>query len=187
MIGNDIIDLELAYSEKKSENQRFRKKVFSKAENDLIDSTLNSELTLWHLWASKEAAYKLHQRKFQLEPKLNPLRIECCLGKSQRVQVAIKNESYSVYTKITSKYLYAEARLNKSYELFREIYKQPVNYHDYLKNFSEANNFKLDNLSLKKDQLNIPSIFNSISEKNFPISITHHGKFAAIVFPLINS
>lgn len=187
MIGNDIIDLELAFSENKSANQRYRNKAFTKSENRLIDLSKNPELTLWQIWAAKEAAYKLRQRTFQFEPKLNPLSFTCSYQNKNSIIVTTEQQQYFVSLKSGSSYIYAETTTETGSKIFRKIFDKQSSYEGYLQLFSEENMIKRDHLRLIKDQYHIPSILNSISEEMIPVSITHHGKFSAIAFPLINS
>lgn len=187
MIGNDIIDLRLAISENKSANQRYRNKAFTKSENRLIDLSKDPELTIWQIWAAKESAYKLHQRTYKLEPKLNPLSFNCSYQNKNSIIVITEQQQYFVSLKFGSSYIYAETTTETESKICRKIFDKQSSYEDYLQLFSEENMIKRDQLQLVKDQYHIPSILNSISEEMIPVSITHHGKFSALAFPLINS
>jgi len=57
MIGNDIVDLELALKESNWKRKGFLNKIFTNEEQLLISSAINPEIMVWNLWSRKEAAY----------------------------------------------------------------------------------------------------------------------------------
>ena len=57
-VGNDIVDLQIAYLSKKSQDQRFLNRVFTQDEQNCILQAARPETMLWLFWAAKEAAYK---------------------------------------------------------------------------------------------------------------------------------
>ena len=77
MIGNDIVDLELAAVQSNWRRKGFLEKVFTASEREIISSGEDPDLTVWLLWSMKEAAYKAHQRRFSLSRRLNWQYQEC--------------------------------------------------------------------------------------------------------------
>lgn len=61
-VGNDIVDF--SNETNKHLDRRFRQRVFSSAENQVIDSAKNPSAMLWQLWAAKEAAFKAYQQQY---------------------------------------------------------------------------------------------------------------------------
>ena len=59
LLGNDTVDLNYAGIAGKSRDTRFVKRVFSDKEQFAISASTDPDLTLWIVWAAKEAAYKI--------------------------------------------------------------------------------------------------------------------------------
>lgn len=77
MIGNDIIDLQLASRQSNWRRKGFLEKVFTSSEREIIKASEEKEECVWLLWSMKEAAYKAHQRKRSLPRRLNWTVQEC--------------------------------------------------------------------------------------------------------------
>ncbi|WP_309612623.1 4'-phosphopantetheinyl transferase superfamily protein [Flavobacterium sp.] len=76
MIGNDVIDLDLARKESNWKRKGFLDKIFTSKEQLLISKSLNPEIMVWNLWSRKEAAYKIYNRQTQMRSYI-PLQLEC--------------------------------------------------------------------------------------------------------------
>lgn len=61
-IGNDLIDLRARDTGGKADDDRFVQRVFTRREIDLIRQSPDRDLTLWMLWAGKEAVYKVAKK-----------------------------------------------------------------------------------------------------------------------------
>ncbi len=186
MIGNDIIDLEIARAERKFENQRFKNKVFTDSEKDQIINSRDPELCLWKFWAMKETAYKAHQRNFNLPRKLNPKAFRCVLEISNsRGKVSIDDSVYHIELDITADYLHATT---SSERVFKDVFQKDTDSaFDLIKQITGNYIFKTEDLSIKKNSLGIPSLVFKEHSTEFPFSLSHHGKFTAFAIPLINS
>ncbi|HKJ49515.1 MAG TPA: 4'-phosphopantetheinyl transferase superfamily protein [Christiangramia sp.] len=186
MIGNDIIDLKVARAERKSENLRFIDKVFTHNEKTAICNALDPELHLWVLWSMKEAAYKAHQRIYNIPRKLNPGSYECsysCQANSGIVKIG--SNEYPIKIMIKSQYIHSTTY---SGELIQNTYingKSSTN--ELLSKFLTTLSIDKDEVELYKDPNAIPSICNKNSSKILPITVSHHGNFTAFAIPLINS
>ncbi|NHM06868.1 4-phosphopantetheinyl transferase family protein [Flavobacterium sp. CYK-4] len=155
MIGNDIIDLELASKQSNYQRKGLIEKLFNLPEQQLILGADQPEIFFWNLWSRKEAAYKIYHRATKIRA-FNPKQFSCelpfyingiLLGK-----VVTNHDFYWVRTTINSSYIYSEAVLNSE------------DFH----NISEV-----DLVNIEKDLNGIP--YHKIS--NNPISVTHHGNF----------
>lgn len=67
LIGNDVVDIGAAGARDKAGDRRFVDRVFRAEERRLINESPDPTLTLWRLWAAKEAAYKVARK---LDPSL---------------------------------------------------------------------------------------------------------------------
>lgn len=181
MIGNDIIDLNLARLENKAGNPRYCKKIFTEKERDMIENSLDREEVLWTFWAMKETAYKAHQRRFGLPRKINPLDYEC----NSESSVTIENWKYSIELDKNQNFIHCYTHRSK---LKNYIYlSREFNEHDFLSDLKKQNPFINSELSIEKDGYGIPSIHMKSTSETIPFSLSHHGRFTAFVIPLINS
>lgn len=181
IIGNDLIDLEIALDKPRRNNDRFLSKVFSDNEIKQIRLHSQPELAIWKIWSMKEAAYKAHQRLFHIPARLDPFTYECDLdnlsvSKNQNIYIikSVQDED-QIYSWIEFKNLdHIKLPYSTSYKS------------EFLKEFSIRTGHDLQNIELRKNKLGIPELFLMNTGTSLPISITHHGRFAAICFPLIN-
>jgi len=185
MIGNDIVDIELAKGQSNWKRARYLDKVFTLNEQNEIFSSKDNNLMVWKLWSMKEAAYKLYT---QIYPSrfYNPKRFECSFAEGSTVTYGIF-KCY-VTTKITSNYIVSEAYL-KHQKLRSRVIRFPA---DSLETQSEILRYQL--LSLASKQLNcnkkdlqlvkqaygIPTI--AYKNKHYNVSLSHHGQFGTIAF-----
>lgn len=65
MIGNDLIDIQLAKSQSNWQRKGFLEKQFADTEIVEILSSENPFLQVWLFWSMKEAAYKCYAKEFQ--------------------------------------------------------------------------------------------------------------------------
>ncbi|RZK12070.1 MAG: 4-phosphopantetheinyl transferase family protein [Flavobacterium sp.] len=154
MIGNDVIDLELANTESNWKRKGFLNKIFTGTEQQIIQSAENPELMVWILWSCKEAGYKIYNRA-SLKRGFMPLFLDCNLEfSSQQISGKVKCFEYSYYlkTEVTQNYIYTVAV--EKYDSFQHI-----------REFDKGLNIIKQN--------GIPFLENSKSI----VSITHHGRF----------
>ena len=80
MIGNDIVDLQLARKESNWQRPRFLQKIFTEEEQHFIHTSSDKDVAVWLLWTGKESVYKiiarLEKRRF-----FAPKKIVCLLDK----------------------------------------------------------------------------------------------------------
>jgi len=104
LIGNDIIDLEIPISPN-WKSPRYLNKLFSSAEQEVIIKSDKPTIILRLFWSFKEAAYKAHQRRFNLPRKYNPLDFQCEIISEEKnnIQgiVKINSQTYFTLSKIT--------------------------------------------------------------------------------------
>ncbi len=189
MIGNDLVDVEIAFSEKKSENRRFIEKVFSLQEQKLISQSEDKETTLWLLWSMKEAAYKAHQRIVGHAPKLNPRDYKCrLLNFSNLAEVQVSSSFYFINYTCTDRFIHSIATESSVVTVFEKIYyKNQDTKSSFIKDYSNKNGLAPGNISIEKDGFGIPFIIDENTKNKVPVSLSHHGNFTAYIFPLIKS
>ena len=190
MIGNDIIDLKIALSQKKAGNKRYLDKIYTGSEKHFIKTSLNPELTLWLLWSMKEAVYKAHQRIFKLPRTLNPSKIECTIlssGNEFKYGVGQADGiNYYTSSNITSDYIHSVACSTNKQVIFNKILSNKENLKkDFIKEFSRENSLAEDQLYILKDEHSIPFFSIKKTRLQSSFSLSHHGRFGAYIFPLI--
>ena len=163
MIGNDIIDLDLAQKESNWKRKGFLDKIFTKKEQKLIFSAENPTVMVWSLWSMKEAGYKIYNRQTLIRGYF-PMQLKCFdlefINGIYFGKVVIKDEIYFTKTEITTKFINTIA----------------------IENVYDFNEIKiLENRKDIKKNNGIPSYFEKENSKPRPASISHHGKFEQII------
>jgi phosphopantetheinyl transferase (holo-ACP synthase) len=159
MIGNDIVDLDLARNESNWRRKGFLEKIFSLQEQELIHTAPNPELMVWNLWSRKEAAYKIYNRNTGIRGYF-PWLLQCCYDNENFGKVALDGFVYHTHTQITYDYIYSIAVSETAF--FSKI-----------KTLETAENIKKSN--------GIPYILNVTGNLILPVSVTHHGRFQKII------
>ena len=192
MIGNDVVDLHLAARESNWRRKGFLEKVFNTAEQEIITTSKNKDTRVWLLWSMKEAAYKAHQREFNLPVRLNWLAQECKLRKFSLEhasgEVNINGNLYFTTSEITSEFIHTSAEKDKIQGAKKAIFETSSSEAKaaLIKQVSEY--FSLDpaQLQLQKDAFGMPFLsFNKTSFFN-RFSLSGHGRFSAYILSLIN-
>jgi len=159
MIGNDIVDLDLARKESNWERKGFLDKVFSAQEKCLILKDSKPELMLWNLWSRKEASYKIYNRITGIRGYF-PRRLQCHYADENSGTVSIDGFVFYTQTQITDDYIYSIA-----------VSEMPV--FNKIKSLESLRNIEKEN--------GIPYILDTVSNAVIPVSITHHGRFQRVI------
>ncbi len=192
MIGNDVVDLELARQQSDWRRKGFLDKVFSRAEQELITTSNIPDVMLWLLWSMKEAAYKAHQRRYNLPRRLNWLSHKCELYeitlKTALGTVKIEDQLYYTTSEITPDFLHTSAKLSQNSGVKNVIFEAPSSEakKELIKKVAGHYGKGLEELELKKVTSGIPylEIQNSCCFNHF--SLSGHGRFSAYSLSLIN-
>ena len=78
MIGNDIIDLDLAAEESNWKRRGYLEKIYNQRERRFIEEAENGFEAVWLLWSMKESAYKIVNRRTSIR-KFDPQSYEAIL------------------------------------------------------------------------------------------------------------
>jgi phosphopantetheinyl transferase (holo-ACP synthase) len=181
MIGNDIVDLELAKTQSNWQRKGFLEKQFTVDEQQVI---LNSEtpfLKVWLFWSMKEAAYKCYVQEFQ-KRFFAPKKFSCkILSKSEGI-VEIENYVYYIKYSISKNYIQSFAFKNKnskmvsdSFFIEEKVSKTKATNQQMLSYFS-------DDVLVQKNEYGVPFLYQQ--EKKLPISVStsHHGNYGGFAF-----
>lgn len=178
MIGNDIIDLNLAEKENDWQREGFLKKQFTKEEQSLILKARNSFEMVWTLWSMKEAAYKIwaQQNKKRM---FAPLKFECVLTSEDEGFVSFQNQKVYTNTLHNEFYIYTIACLEKDSKAYSEI-GPPFGIDDRIKKKLEKDTgISASGISQRKSIHGAPSYYYRNQRLIKSCSISHHGNYGA--------
>lgn len=191
MIGNDIVDIQTAAKENNWKRTGFLDKIFSLAEQQYIQESPDPGQMVWRLWSMKESACKVHMRQ-RGERSFTPLKFQCTIYNDDSGSVLTADGHYQYITSTihTEEYIYSIAYSGnkRSYLLSDRRFAIPANkvydqqqfiYAMIITEYARLTGKKRERLSLIKNTLNIPSLFCREDNLLIPVSITHHGRFAA--------
>lgn len=184
MTGNDIIDLKIAHLPKGEKRLRFIQKIFTLREQESIKSGSN----VWHFWAMKEAVYKAHHRRYDLPRKFDPKLIEITINKDCTLAEGLySGNKYLGNGKRTLDYIHFSASCIPGEFLYKEVHPASVDINARLiQVISEKLGIDKNYMVLRKNENLIPQILYRNEALQVPFSISHHGRFKAISFQLIN-
>ncbi len=177
MIGNDIVDLQLAKTQSDWQRRGWLQKLFTKQEQQYIFTSEKAEIQLWQFWSMKEAAYKAHQRRFNFSRRYNPQNFQCM----PKGEVYVDNYSYKTFTEIQNEYVYSIA-MTSDVAYHSSVYDKTMSARSKLKEIiSEKLNINLSLIDFIKNSKGIPLVHIDQKTIQLPLSLTHHGKYSAFV------
>ncbi|MDR6301602.1 4'-phosphopantetheinyl transferase family protein [Mesonia maritima] len=185
MIGNDVVNLSLAKQESNWQRPRFLQKIFTKREQQQINKSSEPEKLVWLFWSMKEAAYKASQRLQNSSPTFNPSQFECKIDVEKhnffRGKVSYKNETFFSTSLIIENTIFSYCKKNNSVEIFHKIVEAEKLKSEIIKSFSRLKNLPEENISIQKNENQIPYFFYEKEMLSNSFSLSHHGKFAAFI------
>ena len=191
MIGNDIIDLEVAALQSNWQRQGFLTKLFSEKERAVIVNSENSFQTVWLLWSMKESAYKVYAQKYH-KRFFAPKKFECTLSSATTGLVSIATERYATKSTMSGAYIFTEAILCNNhireqhyFEIVPNFSKNEVLYMQLKRHISRSLAIPFNKLNIRKNALGIPKLYCQNEHLNLSVSFTHHGNFGA--FSIFNT
>lgn len=174
MIGNDVVDLQLAAKQSRWQSLAFQQKVLHPEEVKYYCNKILNFNTFWKLWCIKETAYKAQQRIHNHAPIFNPFSICTEPISKHRYQVITPSQEFEVSVYETSAFIYAYTNYKNliSFQNFELI--------DVPKSHFNANLSRTDvEAFIVKNQNGVP--FQLKDRQRKAISITHHGAYFAYV------
>lgn len=135
MIGNDVVDLDLAKVQSNWRRKGYLDKIFTQAEQILIATADCADEMVWILWSMKEAAYKIDNRITGIR-NFAPANLACSLAFSNEEMngsVRIQDRLYFTKTSVLPNYVHTIATpvYNQITKISIEIYSQPNHPIDY--------------------------------------------------------
>lgn len=190
MIGNDVVDLNLARVQSNWQRNGFLDKVFLTSEKQIIQSSIYQNLLVWLLWSMKEAAYKAHQRRFLLPRKLNWQQQQCRLryhsNKSAQGEVRIGRSNYFTKSTIASTHIYTLATLDRNSSYVSRCFEgHPEKARrELLIDISKLTGSSETSISLFKNTDGIPLLMRQNDVVPIHFSLSSHGKFSSFCWSL---
>lgn len=189
MTGNDIIDITTAAAESNWKRTGFIEKIFTLQEQQYIRNTALPEEMVWKLWSMKESTYKIYIRQYGGRF-FAPKKFNCTLLTEQTGKVEINNVTYHTTTSVAENYIYSIARpgesdmdtfLNYCFRLpqWGQLKQQQLIYKKIITRYTLFTGKEKKCMSCYKDKNGIPFLFCLNDKSIIPVSITHHGHFAA--------
>ncbi|WP_127845436.1 4'-phosphopantetheinyl transferase family protein [Psychroflexus aestuariivivens] len=172
MIGNDIVDLNLAKASSNIFRPRYFKKILNTSELSFIQESQDQFLCFWRIWTLKEAAYKAFQRLFLFDNFYNPKLFSTTIINSELALVSYQNQILEFKSKMNSKYIYSWTSSDKNRQNIIGSCKSEVK-----RQINQSLN--LESFNLNKDENGFP--FVQVLKQKASISISHHGQFYAVI------
>ena len=157
MIGNDVIDLNIATQQSNWRRPNYLDKVFTSLEQGFISKAGNPDEMVWSLWSRKEAVYKIIRQKGG-RIGYYPKAIECLNVSSIIGKVQFEYSIFFTQTHVIDSLLHTIA-------------------------VTESSDFKfVKNVANKENINNINEIpYLVLDGKSYAASKSHHGKFEMVV------
>ncbi|TCD15845.1 4-phosphopantetheinyl transferase family protein [Pedobacter psychrodurus] len=135
MLGNDIVDLDLAKTQSNWRRKNYLNKIFTADEQLLITSAKNPDDMVWLLWSMKESAYKIYNRKTGIR-NFAPKSLNCVIHSDTgqiHGTVNVDDNTYFTKSDIYTTYLHTIASVEsvKLKDISMAIYKSPNHLFDY--------------------------------------------------------
>jgi hypothetical protein len=181
MIGNDIVDLELAETQSNWQRKGFLEKQFTAGEQQIILNSENPFLQVWLFWSMKEAAYKCYVQEFQ-KRFFAPKKFSCkILSKSEGI-VETYNSLYYVKYLISTHYIHSCAVKNKNTKMVSDSFFIEKNTSQTKITNQEMLSYFSDDVVVQKNEFGVPFLYQQ--EKKLPIAVStsHHGNYGGFAF-----
>lgn len=193
MIGNDIVDLNLAKIQSNWRRKGFLDKIFTEKEQKYIKNAKSSFVAVWLLWSMKESAYKIFSKQNNIRF-FAPKKLQCDITNLQHT-VNIGETIYFTSSTTTKSHIHTVATstiddlyTSKIFSLTNKTYKNQ--HHSTYENLKSAIadrfNIPISKLKVVKDANGVPYIkclkVTSSGVERSLISLSHHGHFGAYAF-----
>ena len=191
MIGNDIVDLNLAKIQSNWQRKGFLMKVFTNSEQELIRGASEPDQLVWRLWSMKESVYKATLKNYK-KIRLNPVRFECRLLDEKNGEVRFNGFHCFTISEMNEDYVHSVAYQESApfklhYKVTgeqplcgKELYQSVISY------LTECFNWVPEGIFLQKNSLGIPEFYRF--GKKIPVfcSLSHHGRYESYLIAASN-
>jgi len=189
MTGNDIVDITTAAIESNWKRKGYLQKIYTDQELQYIQNAAAADYMVWRLWSMKESAYKLYSRQMDVRF-FAPRNLSCTLINETSGWVKINHIIYYTQTCSSQHYVYTTARPDETCSSFfyncvfslplqMSIDHQQFIYNKLITHFASETHTRATNVMVIKEKNNIPYLYCKKENIKIPVSITHHGNYAA--------
>lgn len=184
MIGNDIVDLNVANVNSRWREQRFLDKLFTEEEQSFIMKDDCRYQTIWRLWSMKESAYKIYSRDLKASI-FNPKSFNCEIISETFGTVSFNHQIIDTTTEIESNIIYTIAQIQKINRISERLELKQHSQADKSKHlrkkaiqaFAVLKSVSEKHMSIEKDDLGVPQFFIDQKQQDNFLTLTHHGNY----------
>lgn len=191
MIGNDVVDLQVALLESNWHRRGYLDKLFSAEEQKLIAKSNQPNQTIWLLWTMKESSYKVHFRENKIR-RFQPSSLICkpifIRAHSVTELIAtgvIQYEGKQYFSKsiINEEFIHTVSAVHPSIitKVKIEIKNKPIAYQGCFQEELQYDFFQGD-YQIVKNSHHVPELLNRLTGQRYPMSISHHGRFHTAIY-----
>ncbi len=186
MIGNDIVDLNLARTQSNWKKRGFLERQFTKKEQEEIFKSENPFLKVWLFWSMKESAYKSytqqHKKRF-----FAPQKFECTLTEDALGTVIFDDNIFYTTTFFNTFYIHSIAKETPKELIFFSAIVSPITLdRDLKRKLTEKSGISFEKIEKRKSSIGAPSFYHQEKLLTSSCSISHHGNYGAFAFTLEN-
>lgn len=186
MIGNDIVDLQLARIESNWQRKGFLEKQFTCKEQEEILKSEDPFLKVWLFWSMKESAYKCytqqHKKRF-----FAPQKFECKLTEENKGVVFFEENVFYTVSFFNDFYTHTIAEKNKKeISIVSQIVSPLTLEEDFKIKLAKESGVLFEEIEKRKSPIGVPSFYFRKKLLTRSCSISHHGNYGAFVFTLEN-
>jgi len=183
VIGNDIVDLNLAKTQSNWQRKGFLEKQFTESEHAEILNSENPFLKVWLFWSMKEAAYKCYVQEFQ-KRFFAPKKFSCKLVSNQKGIVEIENNLYYLENLISENYIHSIATKKNNLKVISQLFFIAEKIFSTKTINQKLVSFFPAEVQLQKNEIGIPSLYQNQAKLPVSISKSHHGNYGAFAFSM---
>ena len=182
MIGNDVVDLQLAETQSNWQRKGFLEKQFSLKEQHNILEAKNSFLRVWLFGSMKEAAYKCYTQQYE-KRFFAPQKFVCKLISEHEGIVCFEGNEFYTTTFFDRSYVYTIATdTQKETSVFSSIGSPKTIDLDIKIKLEEETGISYKEIIQRKTPIGAPLYFHKDKLLTNSCSISHHGNYGAFAF-----
>lgn len=186
MIGNDIIDLQLARIESNWQRKGFLEKQFTCKEQEEVLKSEDPFLKVWLFWSMKEAAYKAYTQQ-EKKRFFAPQKFECILTEDCLGTVFYQDKTFYTTTFFNRFYAHSIAKETPKEVNFFSAIVSPISLDSDLKRrLADESGISIKKIEKRKSSIGAPSFYYKEKLLTSSCSISHHGNYGAFAFILEN-
>ena len=186
MIGNDIVDLQLAKTQSNWQRKGFLEKQFTEEEQKKILNSKNPFAQVWLFWSMKEAAYKSCTQKIE-KRFFAPQKFECTLINENEGFVIFDEKKFHTTTFLNIFYRYTMAKeTQEQIAIFSAIGAPQTIDIALKKKLTEETGILSEEIEKRKTAIGAPLFYHQKQLLTKSCSISHHGNYGAFAFTLEN-